>query len=383
MRKQRILELDVLRALAFIFVVIQHTLGGYSNSKMASYNDMLLLKFIYEIAKSAVPLFLTITGIVLFYSNYNNFSIKEYYSKKFTYIFLPYVIWSAICLIMLNKLNRFNDFFMQILSGNCCYHLWYMALLLRILIYFPLILILAKYIMKKNKVIKSSFFILFFILYQWILKNNHLFTKQICSIIFKNPSKLQERFINVTPILWSIYFVLGIYIIFNYNKFKQFILTNTKIIYFIYIISLIYLYYNTIKDKIGNPLPFIKYNTSLSILAKIISIIFFYLVSLKIINLEGKLYKMLRFIAKYSFPAYLCHIIVIQKICGELAKYIHPSNCLLYSAILCLLTIFISTFICYFINFFPINKYILGIKSRNQLPLSVNKIKTKIYSFYS
>lgn len=42
MEKERILELDIFRAIGFIFVVAQHTIGGYSYSKTASYKDILI-----------------------------------------------------------------------------------------------------------------------------------------------------------------------------------------------------------------------------------------------------------------------------------------------------------------------------------------------------
>lgn len=54
----RLKELDILRALAFIFVVEQHSMGGYYNIKGISYLYYGIFKFFYTLAKPAVACFL-------------------------------------------------------------------------------------------------------------------------------------------------------------------------------------------------------------------------------------------------------------------------------------------------------------------------------------
>lgn len=48
-KRERIVELDLLRAIAFIFVLVQHTIGGYSISPKASLSSAVALRFIYAI----------------------------------------------------------------------------------------------------------------------------------------------------------------------------------------------------------------------------------------------------------------------------------------------------------------------------------------------
>lgn len=284
--------------------------------------------------------------MLLFYSYYDNFSLKNYYKSKFLYILTPYVVWSALILLLTGNINGFKNFFMQIITGNCYYHLWYMGMILRILLLSPLIVLFTKQFMKTNKCSKILFFILYTILYWWILKNNNVITKTMGQWIFKNPSNLQQRFINITPITWSLYFVLGVYIIFNYKKFKDLILKHKKAISLLYVITLSYSYYINIKDNIGNPIPFIKFNHAIHIFCCIISILFFYLLSLYIAKYKNKLFYLLKYISKYSFPAYLIHVLIIAVISTIESCFISTSNCLLFSTMLCILVVIFTPFIC-------------------------------------
>ena len=90
MSKKRIAELDILRATAFIFVVLQHTVGGFSYRDNLSINNLLISKFIYTIAKAGVPIFLFLSAVTLIYTYNDKLNIKEFYIKKIKFLFLPF-----------------------------------------------------------------------------------------------------------------------------------------------------------------------------------------------------------------------------------------------------------------------------------------------------
>ncbi|MFL0197241.1 acyltransferase family protein [Clostridium sp. WILCCON 0269] len=97
MLKERLKEIDILRAIAFIFVIEQHTLGGaFGTTAKNNFSYYCVIKFFYTIAQSAVPIFLCISGISLFYVYSRKFDLKKYYSKRLIYVYVPYVIWSII-----------------------------------------------------------------------------------------------------------------------------------------------------------------------------------------------------------------------------------------------------------------------------------------------
>ena len=118
MKQERLYEIDILRAIAFIFVVVQHTLGGFSNIEGIPYSSFTVMKLMYVMAKTAVPIFLFISAVALFYVHTKKFDCKSYYLKRIKFVFIPYIIWSAINMIELGNKDRFGDFIMELISGN-------------------------------------------------------------------------------------------------------------------------------------------------------------------------------------------------------------------------------------------------------------------------
>lgn len=361
--KKRLLELDILRGFAFILVVVEHTLGGYSYSKDISTSNLFITRFIYTMSKPAVVIFLALTAMGLVYTYYDKFNLKSFYIKKLKFLVIPYIIFSFLNIVFLKHTDRLKSFIAQIVTGNAAYHLWYMAMTLRVYLFFPLILLIIRKINRKSISIKAGFFISYFLGYWWLLKNDINITNFLGTLIFKNPDDLQQRFINITPVLWSLYFVVGVYIILNYDKFKALILKYKKIVAALYGLTLAYNYYDEIRDVIGNPLPYIKFNYIININSRILSILFFYIVSVYILNKRKILSKLLMFIGKYSFPAYMFHIVVIQYIVNN---YHQTKN--LYSPMLLLIeTVMFTTIIFYVINYLPYSEYAIGIKSKPKI----------------
>lgn len=358
MKKERLLEFDILRGMAFIFIVLQHTIGGFSFRNDISIQNLFISKFMYTIAEIATPLFVCLTGVALLYRYYDEFSIKSFYIKKLKFLLLPFVIWSLF-LIFYNNDKIDGNIILNILSGNAQYHLWYMGMILRLYLYFPLILILARFIRRHNKYIKMVCFILFTLGY-WFLLNHYEILDIMKNFIFKNPTELESKFINITPLYYYYYFVIGAYIISNYKTFKKMILKYKYIVIIMYCLSLVYYYYIELSDKIGNPFPYIKSYTITSIFYRSISILFFYIISYYIMTKFKYIFYLLKFIGKYSFPAYLIHVFIIN----SLTLYI-PSNNFISSSIKYLVsTILISISICFLLNYLPYSEYLIGVKSK-------------------
>ena len=77
MKKERLIELDVMRAIAFLFIVIQHTIGGFSYRDDISFNDFAISKFIYIMAQNGVEFFIFLTAVSLVYTYYEKFDINR------------------------------------------------------------------------------------------------------------------------------------------------------------------------------------------------------------------------------------------------------------------------------------------------------------------
>ena len=92
--KDRILYLDVLRALAIIFVVFMHMANLFSTN-LSNYNVVIPIN---SLTRICIPLFLMISWTLLIGQEKYDFS--EFYKRRFSRIFIPYIFWVIIYFIL-------------------------------------------------------------------------------------------------------------------------------------------------------------------------------------------------------------------------------------------------------------------------------------------
>lgn len=352
-KKNRLKELDILRALSFIFVVEQHAMGGYCNIEGLSSMYYGIFKFFYTLAKPAVACFLCISALSLCHSYSKSFNYKKYYKKRITNVLIPYTVWSVIYIFINNKYTSLTDLLLQILSGSSFYHLWYMGMIIRLFIYFPVILLIAKKIHKQKFIFRILVSIILILAYYEISKYQNVLSNKVISFLFTNPTKLQSKVINISPLFWYLYFVIGIYISLNYKTLKEKILKFKLPILFFYLALFLYSYLNEMK--------LIKFNRCLSLSYFVFSILGWYIISIKLLN-NIISYNFFNFISKYSFGGYLCHILVIECIVDSIQLIFNIKDLLVIGLITWITSSILSPCLIKLINFIPYTKFMTGIK---------------------
>lgn len=364
MKQERLREIDILRAMAFIFVVVQHTLGGYSNIEGIPYNSYIIMKIIYIMATPAVPIFLFISAVALFYSHSKKLDLKSYYLKRIKYILVPYIIWSAINMIELGNEDRFKDFIIEVIGGNGAFHLWYMGMVIRIFLFFPIILWGIKKVYLLKVKYRIGIFILLSCIYYLILKFQSAISDNFGQLIFGIPTEIQQRIIDISPLFWYLYFLIGICFILNYDYFKKKIMQYKSIILVIYILFLSYSFLNEI-GMIGSvKLAYLLY--------MIISIVTFYIVAVKLAE-KNVIYRMIKIIGDYSFGAYMAHIIVVNYISNEIIIELETRNYLFVGVLTLIITVIITPLFMKIISYIPFSEYVTGSK-RSYINLNLDKL---------
>ncbi len=168
-KRKRIEEIDYVRAIAAMGILIIHATGGFAVHSEYGSKAMYFGIFLNQFFRFGSPIFMMLSGLVLFYNyrSIDEFDIGRYYKKKVKFILLPYIIWSSIYFLYTSYINRLSIngerlmvFIRGLLLGENFSHLYFIFLIFQFYIIVPL---LMKYLVKPMK--KSLLEYLHFSLY--------------------------------------------------------------------------------------------------------------------------------------------------------------------------------------------------------------------------
>ncbi|NME96587.1 acyltransferase [Clostridium cochlearium] len=292
-KREKIIEMDMLRAICALAVVIIHT-SGYTLINSAegsvSYNVSLSLN---QIARFSVPLFLFLSGLGLGISYKKDESYFKFLKKRIFKIIPPYILWGSLYLILIQKNYDYKTWGELFLKGDkVFYHLYYIPLIMTLYIIFPILYPLFKRIEGVIISLLISLGVTYFAHY------------------YNVPDLTLDIFSKRNAIFWNVYFISGVYISRKVNNLIRRTKTHKVKIMVIVIVCVICL--------IGE--SFIGLNTGKSLdysttFIRPSVMIYSYIVMLyvfsKTYNKKSILVKILGEISKSSFSIYLIHPMVL------------------------------------------------------------------------
>lgn len=238
-KRKHIQELYYIRAIAALGILIIHATGSFAVYSEFNSKAMYLGIFANQFFRFGSPIFMMISGLVLFY-NYRSmeeFNAKDFYKKKLLYIIVPYIIWSIIYFTYKNfgKALIFNKegivmLIKEILRGSSFSHLYFITLILQFYIILPLFI---KFLIKPMKKKPIKLFVSLFILQAIILVYGRYFRD------FSATGLL--GFFNIyywkSIFGWFFYFLVGGILGIHYDKIVEFINNNIRPIFLFYIVT--------------------------------------------------------------------------------------------------------------------------------------------------
>lgn len=153
MRKERIPELELLRGIAILGVIMVHA----TSSAVVRVHDSPMLGvyvFLNTFALFCVPAFIFLSGFVLFYNYYDKpltlGMLRSFYWKRLTQLLVPYIVVSAGYELLGHMASRrewnpgamLSLFWQHLLSGKAYTHLYYVIIMIQLYVLFPLLLLL-------------------------------------------------------------------------------------------------------------------------------------------------------------------------------------------------------------------------------------------------
>lgn len=152
--KRKITEIDILRAVAIIAVVLIHgTSGGVGELQAHSVSHSVYLA-VNKLSNFTVPVFVFISGLVLFYSykdRWHKDQIYSFYTKRLRQILVPYLAASVFYYIYpqlyINSTTftvNIPEFWKLLKWGETSYHLYFLIFIMQFYLLFPVLMSLVK-----------------------------------------------------------------------------------------------------------------------------------------------------------------------------------------------------------------------------------------------
>ena len=376
--KERITEIELLRGMAFLAVALQHSVAHYSVVQEIGLQDGVLMTLWIMMAKFAVPVFIFITGMVLFYNYEGHFNYLTFLKKRLSDIIIPYFFWSLIY-FSLNYgwtegfIQQGWKWILMLFTGKTSYHLWYVVMIFQFYLLFPVFRYL---ILKVRTMIPPRTYVGILLclglLFIWLTDN--IFTIGDLMANFKIPviTAMFTKYVDRNFLFFLFYFVLGACAGLRPDLWREWIRKGKNL--YVSCFTLFFGYYTYIvvesfQTANGLAITFNAVNLlrPLIVIFLVSSICVFYLLAMKM-NERGRMRsnQFLLSIGKYSYGAYLAHALMLRvSYRFDAALFAHWPVILrtFMSYVICVL---FSYFVIMLVSKVPFGKWIGGVPLRNK-----------------
>lgn len=324
-KRERIEELYYIRAIAALGILIIHGTGSFAVSSEYGSKAMYLGIFFNQFFRFGSPVFMMVSGLVLFYNyrSIDELDIGRFYKKKIKFIFLPYVVWSTVYFLYSHYISGIplkgegKVYLRGILLGESYSHLYFIFLIFQFYILVPFIL---KYLIEPMKEKPFLVFIIFAIIQGTILTYEYYFKNYEATGLLG----LFNKYYWKTVLGWCSYFITGGIIGIHYKKIVKYIEEHIKGISIGYIIiTLLYigqvylnLYINGGRDYYGK-FGSIRPHTMIYAFFTMAVLIY---ITRRLTESDNFIVKNLKDFGTYSFGIYFIHPLVLGEVKINLLK---------------------------------------------------------------
>ncbi|AJS59058.1 hypothetical protein UB51_11995 [Paenibacillus sp. IHBB 10380] len=378
-KKERIIEIELLRGLAFLAVALQHAIAHYSIVDGIRLEDGVLMTLILMLSKFAVPVFIFITGMVLFYNYRERFNYISFLKKRATDILVPYILWSFVYFSISygwqqGLIPQSIKWFQMLFTGKNSYHLWYVVMIFQFYLLFPVFRYVI-YKVKSHCTVKIHTFIIICggILFIWITAN--IFT--IGGILSAYPIPMITawftQYADRNFLYFSLYFVLGAYAGLYPDLWKKWIHKGSMLYGSVFIILFGYYVYIVVQSFQTTPDGMKMGFNSASLLRPMMvifllsSIFVFYNLASRMKAHQGSRWNnVLLSIGKYSYGAYLVHALMLKySYYFDIGLFIHWPVIIrmIISFVICVLFSYVLVLL---LSRLPFGKWTVGISNSSK-----------------
>lgn len=151
-KKPKLLELDIVRALAILAVVLIHATSSATIEPTEGSFSQIFFFVVNRASTFAVPLFILISGIVLFYGYDGRWSGRAaltFYRKRAVSLLIPYLVWAFFYYAYNQYLSArtfeldWGVFLRMLRWAEWSYHSYFMLIIFQMYVLFPILMTLT------------------------------------------------------------------------------------------------------------------------------------------------------------------------------------------------------------------------------------------------
>lgn len=219
----RLFNIDLLKIICCISVIIIHVSANYINDIKNYKNEMFYINLLNSITRFAVPCFIMISGYFAI-SNRKKDNYITFYKKKVKTIIIPMIIFtliyfvtSILCLASGIYRRSLGSVLIALITGKLEYHMWYLYMMVFIYLITPILWKVKDKIGEGN--FKNVGIILLIISIPFALTSTHKFSYDIgYSIYFLGyyivGYSIAKKTTNKSNTKFWLYLILGLVILF-------------------------------------------------------------------------------------------------------------------------------------------------------------------------
>ncbi len=376
MSKERVKEWDVIRGIAFLAIVLQHSIGQFAYRKDTSLLDAYTLAATYHFIKFGVPAFVLLTGAALVYNHYGTLNYSMFIRKRSIDILIPYFLWTVIYYITMFpgksiNVEWFKDVGQQLIAPTLGYHFWFIIMIFQFYLLFPLFLKVLTWAIRRRDQNEVStlnpLLVLTALGYMFLMWVSY---KYLPSHASSYPSFMQYLITNRNSnfLFYSFYFIFGAVIAIELERWRKIINRSFRWNLILLIVAYGWTGYELFIGT-GYNLP-INLNWSTTLKPSMFMLVFaelvaLYMIGMKVAQTKNTLQALTAWIGKYSYGAYLVHALLLGQLIIIIDAFllIHPALKQHYVIVTFgafLIVAVVSTLMCYMLSKIPFGRYLTG-----------------------
>lgn len=346
-KKQRIIYFDVLRIAATLGVMLLHISSqNWSVTNVTSFQWQ-TFNFFDSIVRWTVPIFVMISG-ALFLDR--DISIGKIFKNNIFRIITAFLFWSVLYAgVSFAQGTSFKKACLQVVQGH--FHMWFLFMIVGLYLIVPFV----------KKIIESEALVKYFfalgLIFTFIIPQGIAILNLVNGTLGKTANSIVGNINFHFTLGYIFYFILGYYLskIDLSKKMRVIIYCLSAIGFVCTILGTLFvsIYSN------GPKQTFYGYLT-LNVLLESLGVFVFFKYNLNLIHMSEKLQNIVAKLSKYSFGAYLAHLMVIEQLKKLAGLTTLSFNPILSIAVILVIVSVVSFAVSWICNHIPfLNKYIV------------------------